>query len=264
MSIITYDGITKRYGTGDESVLALDDIDFSVDDGEFVSVVGPSGCGKSTALHITAGLVDPTDGTVQVRGQDVQSPAFERSEIGLVFQKPILLEWRTVLKNVMLPVEIMHDNGVLENDPEHYRDRAVELLNTVGLGDFIDSYPNELSGGMQQRVSICRCLVFDPSILLMDEPFGALDEFTRDTLNDELLDIWNETNKTILFVTHNIEEAIYLADRVIVLSSRPGTIQGDIEIDLDRPRDPDMKTEAEFNEYVAEVSETLGNVAQQL
>jgi NitT/TauT family transport system ATP-binding protein len=263
MSMITYDGITKCYGTGNESVLALEDITFSVDDGEFVSIVGPSGCGKSTALHITAGLVDPTKGTFRIRGRDVRSAGFERSEIGLVFQKPILLDWRTVLKNVMLPVEIMHENGVLENDLEHYRERAINLLKTVGLVDFLDSYPNELSGGMQQRVSICRCLVFDPSILLMDEPFGALDEFTRDSLNDELLNIWSETNKTIMFVTHNIEEAIYLADRVIVLSSRPGTIQGDVEIDLERPRSPDMKTESEFNEHVAEVSETLGNVAKQ-
>jgi len=259
--MIDYDGVTKRYGDGVESVLALDDINISIEEGEFVSVIGPSGCGKSTALHITAGLVDPTEGAVKVRDEDVLSPAFERTQVGLVFQTAILLEWKTILQNVMLPVEIMEANGVLDRPKSYYEDKARELLDTVGLGDFLNSYPDELSGGMQQRASICRCLIYDPSILLMDEPFGALDEFTRDALNDELLSIWEETNKTVVFVTHNISEAVYLSDRVVVLSSRPGTIQGDIKIDLERPREPDMKTTVAFNEYVEQVSNVLGEGA---
>jgi NitT/TauT family transport system ATP-binding protein len=259
--MIEYNGVTKRYDSGEESVVALKDVNMNIEDGEFVSVIGPSGCGKSTALHITAGLVDATDGTVTIDEKNVQAPDFERTEVGLVFQKPILLEWKTILENVLLPIDIMHKNGVLDEPKEYYEEKAKELLDTVGLGDFLQAYPEELSGGMQQRASICRCLVYDPSILLMDEPFGALDEFTRDSLNDELLSIWKETNKTVMFVTHNIAEAVYLSDRVIVLSSRPGQIQGDIEIDLDRPRDSDLKTTVKFNEYVEEVSNILGEGA---
>lgn len=251
-SMITYDGVDKIYGTdpSEESVVALEDIDLDVEHGEFVSVVGPSGCGKTTLLHLTAGILDPTEGGVTVDGSNVTSAAHEKHKVGLVFQSPVLLEWRTVLKNVLLPVEILSENDVLEEEMDVYRERAMDLLELVGLEGFEEAYPQELSGGMQQRVAICRSLVYDPPLLLMDEPFGALDAFTREKLNEELLRIWRETGKTILFVTHDLDEAVFLSDKVVVLSARPGEVLEIIDVDLDRPRTDETRTTERYQELV--------------
>lgn len=249
-TIVSYDDIRKVYGEGEDEVVALTDVDFSIDEGEFVSFVGPSGCGKTTLLHLTAGILDPTSGAASVDGVNVTSAAHEKHKVGLVFQQPVLLEWRTVLKNVLLPVEILSENNVLEEGMDVYRERAMDLLELVGLEGFEESYPQELSGGMQQRVAICRSLVYDPPVLLMDEPFGALDAFTREKLNEELLRIWRETGKTVLFVTHDLEEAVFLSDRVVVLSARPGQVLEIIDVDLERPRDDEMRTTERYQELV--------------
>lgn len=247
-TIVAYDDVRKEYADGD--VVALTDVDFTIDEGEFVTFVGPSGCGKTTLLHLTAGILDPTAGAIEVDGVNVRTTAHEKHKVGLVFQQPVLLEWRTVLKNVLLPVEILSENGVLEADMDTYRERALDLLELVGLDGFEEAYPQELSGGMQQRVSICRSLVYDPPLLLMDEPFGALDAFTRERLNEELLRIWRETGKTILFVTHDLEEAVFLSDRVVVLSARPGRVLEIIDVDLPRPRNDDTRTDEHYQELV--------------
>jgi len=221
------------YRTTGGPVEALRDISLDVRRGEFVSLVGPSGCGKSTLLRIVAGLRPATSGAVSVDGRPVIEPL---SNIGMVFQAPVLLKWRTVLDNVLLPAELA---GL---GTTRYRERAADLLRLVGLGDFVGKRPQELSGGMQQRASICRALLLDPPLLLMDEPFGALDAMTRDDMNIELLRIWGEdkgaggARKTILFVTHSIPEAVILSDRVVVMSQRPGTIAAVAAIDLPRPR----------------------------
>jgi len=224
--------LTKTYNADAAPVTALADISFAAEEGSFVSLVGPSGCGKSTLLRIIAGLRPVTSGTVSVNGAKVASPI---AEVGMVFQAPVLLKWRTIIDNVLLPAELA---GLRVGC---FRQRAHELLRLVGLGDFIDKRPSELSGGMQQRVSICRALLLDPPLLLMDEPFGALDALTRDEMNFELLRIWGESagrgrRKTIVFVTHSIQEAIILSDRVVVLSQRPGRIVATRDIGLPRPR----------------------------
>ena len=247
-TIVSYSDVRKEYNDGE--VIAVSDIDLDIEEGEFVSFVGPSGCGKTTLLHLTAGLLDPTSGSVEVDGANVRSEAHEKHKLGLVFQQPVLLEWRTVLKNVMLPVEILVENGVLDEDMDTYRQRAEDLLDLVGLDGFEESYPQELSGGMQQRVAICRSLVYDPPVLLMDEPFGALDAFTREHLNEELLRIWRETEKTVLFVTHDLEEAVFLSDKVVVLSARPGRVLEVIDIDLPRPRNEETRTTDRYQELV--------------
>jgi NitT/TauT family transport system ATP-binding protein len=208
--------------------------------GEFVTIVGQSGCGKTTLLKILAGLLPRSSGTVSLRGQPVDGPS---RDIGVVFQDPVLLPWRTVLDNVMLPVQ------VLGLDRVRFGERARMLLGLVGLTGFEDKYPHELSGGMRQRVAIARALVHDPSLLLMDEPFGALDAMTREAMNLELLRIWQESGKTIVFITHSIPEAVFLADRVIVMSARPGRIQQIVDVELPRPRDLDMMASDEFGVY---------------
>ena len=220
---IALDRVGMTYAARSGPVEALRDISFGVRRGEFVALVGPSGCGKSTLLRIVAGLRPPTGGDVVVDGRRVARPM---AEVGMVFQAPVLLKWRTVLDNVLLPAELA---GL---DPKRHRDRARELLRLVGLGDFEAKLPRELSGGMQQRASLCRALLLDPPLLLMDEPFGALDAMTRDEMNLELLRVWGEgtdgrrDRKTILFVTHSIPEAVFLADRVVVMSPRPGRVAG--------------------------------------
>lgn len=211
-----------------EPTTALQDIDFQVRRGEFISVVGPSGCGKTTLLKILAGLIPYSEGEVRVSGRDVNGPM---PEIGMVFQDATLLPWRTILQNVMVPVEVQ---GL---DREVHRAQARKLLEMVGLDGFEEKYPSELSGGMQQRAGICRALVHDPAVLLMDEPFGALDAMTREYMNVELLRIWRQSGQTIVLVTHSIPEAVFLSDRVIVLTPRPGQIAEIIDIDLERPRD---------------------------
>ncbi|GAA0239480.1 ABC transporter ATP-binding protein [Haladaptatus pallidirubidus] len=248
--MITYDDVQKVYGTdpAEESVTALQDIDLNIEHGEFVSVVGPSGCGKSTLLHLAAGILEPTDGSIKINGTSVQSTQHQRKEVGLVFQHPVALEWRTVRKNIMLPVQILKENGAIDGDMDEYRERADELISLVGLKGFGDSYPNELSGGMQQRVTISQALIYNPSVLLMDEPFGSLDAMTKDELNLELLRIWRETEKTILFITHDLDEAVFLSDRVVVLSPRPGEVVDEIEIDLERPRNEETRATERFVE----------------
>ncbi|WP_228842407.1 ABC transporter ATP-binding protein [Halococcus agarilyticus] len=243
------------YGTDptEESVTALEGIDLDVGDGEFVSVVGPSGCGKTTLLHLGAGILEPTAGSVDVAGTSVHSEDHDRSEVGLVFQQPVALEWRTVKKNVMLPVQILKSNGAISESMDHYRERAEDLLSLVGLEGFENAYPNELSGGMQQRLTITQALIYDPSVLLMDEPFGSLDAMTKDELNVELLRIWEETEKTVLFITHDLNEAVFLSDKVVVLSSRPGQVVDTIDIDLPRPRTDETRGSDRFVELSTEV-----------
>jgi len=257
-SLIDIENVTKVYSEDDstETVTALKDIDLQIQDGEFLSIIGPSGCGKSTLLRIVSGLLKPTGGTLRIDGGEIETAV---SDVGFVFQSPVLLDWRTVSENVMFPYEALHsgDNS-LPHAKEYYADRAEQLLELVGLADFKESYPNQLSGGMQQRVAIVRALLTDPSIMLMDEPFGALDEFTRTELNQELLEIYRETQKTILFVTHNIHEAAYLSDRVVVLSDRPGTVKNIISIDIERPRDPGVQDDDEYIAYLSDLRRELG------
>jgi NitT/TauT family transport system ATP-binding protein len=236
--VIRLDGVEKTYRTrrGD-LVQALDDITLHVGENEFVTLVGPSGCGKSTLLKLVSGLVPATGGTIRIRDEMVREPF---PDVGFVFQQAVLLPWRTVFDNVLFSVEML---GL---DPRAYRKAAGDLLELTGLGGFETKYPRELSGGMQQRVAICRALLPDPSLLLMDEPFGALDAMTREEMSLELLRVWEERRKTILFVTHSIPEAILLADRVVVMTPRPGRIARVLEIDLPRPRTMDMEFDPRF------------------
>lgn len=254
-SSIVFDEVQKRFGEGSQSILALDGISFDIGREEFVSIVGPSGCGKTTLLHLTASLIAPTAGGISIDGTDVTSDDHRKSDVGLVFQQPVLLEWRTVRKNILLPIEIMSANGIIETGTEDYQKVADELLKLVGLEGFGDAYPRELSGGMQQRAAICRSLIYDPPVLLMDEPFGALDALTRNEMNNELLKIWRETRKTVMFVTHDLDEAIFLSDRVVVLSARPGQIRDIVTIDLPRPRSDSTRTGDRYNRLVANIHE---------
>ena len=221
------------------SVVALHDVSLDVERNEFVSLVGPSGCGKSTMLRLVAGLIAPTRGELEIDGTRVTEP---RRDIGIVFQSPTLLPWATVAENVLFPLRLMREAG------SDSRDRAQSLLDLVGLKGFESRYPRELSGGMQQRAAICRALIHDPAILLMDEPFGALDALTREVMSRELLRIWTENPKTIVFVTHSIAEAVFLSDRVIVMSPRPGRIAEVIDVPLERPRTFEMEGRSEFQD----------------
>ena len=243
--MIRLEGIEKTYRTrrGD-LVHALAETSLTVGANEFVTLVGPSGCGKSTLLKLVAGLVPPTRGRIHVRDQPVEEPF---PDVGFVFQQPVLLPWRTVMDNVLFSIEML---GL---EPRQYRKPAGDLLELTGLAGFETKYPRELSGGMQQRVAICRALLPDPSLLLMDEPFGALDAMTREEMSLELLRIWEERRKTILFVTHSIPEAILLADRVVVMSSRPGRIARVITVDLPRPRTMDLEFDPRFKAHSDEV-----------
>ena len=251
---IALDRVGMVYQTSSGTVEALRDISLTVNRGEFVSLVGPSGCGKSTLLRIIAGLRLATSGAVIVNAVEVAKPI---SNVGMVFQSPVLLKWRTILDNVLLPVEL---TGLSR---ARYRQRAIDLLRLVGLADFAAKRPGELSGGMQQRVSICRALLLDPPLLLMDEPFGALDAMTRDDLNFELLRIWGEglglggQRKTIVFVTHSIQEAVTLSDRVVVMSQRPGHIRAVVEIELPRPRTIEMRASEQVGRLSLEIYRTL-------
>ena len=247
--LINIDNLSKIYSTrGTGQVLALDRISFQVEDGEFVTVVGPSGCGKSTMLKILAGILPKSGGEVTLRGQPIAGP---RQDIGVVFQSPVLLPWQTVLENVLVPARIQN------RDMDTHQERALHLLDLVGLTGFEHNYPFELSGGMQQRVGIGRALVCDPALLLMDEPFGALDAMTRERMNLELLRIWRESKKTIIFVTHSIPEAVLLADRVVVLSARPGRVARIVNVELPRPRTIEMTVMDEFGQYTSQLRELL-------
>ena len=224
---IVAEGMSKTYASSRGNIEALRDIDISIESGQFVSLVGPSGCGKSTLLRCIAGLEQVTGGKLSVDGQAVRQPP---EKLGIVFQRDVLLDWRTVLDNVLLPLEFR------DLPRRDWVGRAQGLLKMIGLGDFLHRYPWELSGGMRQRVAICRALVDDPAILLMDEPFAALDAFTRDELNLELQQIWMQSPKTVVFVTHNIGEAVFLGDRVFVMARRPGRIVMKVDVELPRPR----------------------------
>ncbi len=241
--------LTKRFGDNAE-VIALDNISFDIADSEFIAVLGPSGCGKSTLLRIAAGLIPYEEGRAQILGRDIQGPS---PEIGIVFQKANLLPWRDVAGNLRLAIELQKQR------PADLEQRVTDMLVVLGLQDFRTRYPHELSGGMQQRVAIGQALMANPRMLLMDEPFGALDALTRDRLNVELLRMWQADQKTVMLVTHSIAEAIFLADRVLVMSARPGRILQDIRIDLPRPRDPRSTRELPaFGKYVVQLSEMMG------
>jgi NitT/TauT family transport system ATP-binding protein len=235
--VIEIAGVSKTYRTQDGDVPSLRPLDFSVDQGEFLVVVGPSGCGKSTLLKLIAGLLPPSEGAIRVEGRVVTKP---HADVGIVFQSPLLLPWRSVFRNVMMPVEV---KGLPRAE---YEGRARALLKMVGLDGFENKYPWQLSGGMQQRASICRALVHDPKIVLMDEPFGALDAMTRERMNVELQRIQRETGKTVLLITHSIPEAVFLADRVLVMSERPGTIAAIYDVTLTRPRSLDVLADPVF------------------
>lgn len=244
---IMLDNIGMTYKSNDgRDVTALTSVSLDIRKGEFISLLGPSGCGKTTLLRIIADLLTPTQGSITVGGETPRQARLKQ-RYGIVFQSAVLYDWRTVRKNVMLPLEIMHV-------PKAERlERADKMLELVGLSDFADHYPQQLSGGMQQRVGIARALAIRPEILLMDEPFSALDEFTREKLHDDLLRIWRKTNKTVVFVTHNISEAVYLSDRVCVLSPHPGRLSAVVDIDLPRPRTAKLKSTPEFTALVAKV-----------
>jgi len=226
-ALIHVSAVAKTYRTADGPVESLRPITFELRDGEFMSVVGPSGCGKSTLLKMMAGLLPATSGTIAIGGKPVSGPP---DNVGIVFQSPVLLAWRTVLENVMLQIEMRNLSHA------KYVDRAHALLRLVGLSDFERKFPWQLSGGMQQRASICRALVHDPAVLLMDEPFGALDAMTREKMNLELQRIWYDTKKTVMFITHSIPEAVFLSDRVLVMTERPGSIAAIYDVPLPRPR----------------------------
>jgi NitT/TauT family transport system ATP-binding protein len=239
-------GVTKLYDNG---VMALGPLDLDVGKGEFVSLLGPSGCGKSTALRLIAGLSAPTSGTVLVSQRSGQARV--RRSIGFVFQEPTLMPWTSVRENVRLPLKLAHQ-PTAEADA-----RVDEALMQVGLADFAGAYPRELSGGMKMRVSLARALVTDPDILLMDEPFAALDEITRFRLNNDLLALWRNLRKTVIFVTHSVFESVYLSQRVIVMTQRPGRLSAELRIDAAEPRGEDFRTSAEYVAYCREVSTAL-------
>ncbi len=245
-TFLVVDSLDKAFWSPDGGIKQ---VSFRIDRGEFVTLVGPSGCGKTTLLRILGGLIKPDAGTVSLQGRRLSWP---HPDIGIVFQQANLLPWRTAIDNVLLPLEIQGAGGTQQG----WR-RAERMLRLVGLGDFEDALPKELSGGMQQRVAIARALVHDPQILLMDEPFGALDAITREQMNLELLRIWRESRKTILFVTHSIQEAIFLSDRVLVMTSRPGRIQAAFRVSLPRPRGPEVVYDDRFITLFREVRAAL-------
>ena len=244
---ILIEGVAKTFRRGNTETHALERIDLTIDDGEFVAIVGPSGCGKSTLMRLIAGLTSATAGSITLRGIRVARP---QTALGIVFQSPVLLERRNVLANVLLQLELRG------RDPAPHRERALALLATVGLADFADRYPRELSGGMRQRAAIVRALIHDPPLLLMDEPFGALDALTREQMRVDLEALWLETKKTVVFITHSIDEAVLLADRVVVMSARPGRIERILDIGLARPRGLDARKLSGF----AEASDVITSI----
>ena len=241
--------VGKTFRGTANSVVALQEVDLQIRPGEFVSFVGPSGCGKSTLLKLIGGLLEPSSGSIAVDGKTVTQP---RRDIGVMFQTPVLFPWRTVLENVLLPIEVF---GL---DAKQAADKARGILNLVGLQGRESAYPRELSGGMQQRAALSRVLIIDPPIILMDEPFGALDEFTRERMNLELLRIWQERRQTIVFVTHSIAEAVFLSDRIVVMGTGPGRVLSVLDVKLPRPREIDVMKTPEFASKVFEVREFLG------
>jgi NitT/TauT family transport system ATP-binding protein len=250
-SVVSIEGLTKTFTKG--NVTALQEIDLEIASGEFVSLIGPSGCGKSTLLRVIGDLTPPSAGTVKVNGKTAHQARLDH-DYGMVFQDSVLFDWRTVAKNVALPLEM------LKVDRAKRKARVEEMLRLVELQGFGDHHPWQLSGGMQMRVAIARALSFEPALLLMDEPFGALDEMTRERLNIELLQIWRRMQSTIVFVTHSISEAVFLSTRVVVMSPRPGRVAGIVDIDLAQPRTVDTREEPRYFEKVTEVRELLRGV----
>jgi NitT/TauT family transport system ATP-binding protein len=247
---VVVDDLEVTYSTKrDAPVTALSGLSLTIDRGQFISVVGPSGCGKSTFLKVAAGLLSASAGHVSIDGRVVQGTS---RDIGIVFQTPVLLPWRNILENTMIVPNVQH------LDQAAHRERARELLDMVGLSGFEKKYPNELSGGMQQRAGVVRALVSDPPMLLMDEPFGALDALTREQLNVDLQRIWMQTGKTVIFITHSVTEAVFLGDRVVVMGARPGRMLEDITIDLPRPRALSDMAKPEFGKYADHVRDLLG------
>jgi NitT/TauT family transport system ATP-binding protein len=249
-SFIHLDGIRKVYRTRGAEFLAISEATFDVGEGELVSLVGPSGCGKTTLLKILAGLHPHDSGTLRIGS--AAAPFDPSRDVGMVFQQPLLLKWRRIVDNVLLPVEIL---GLPLKES---RERAHHLLRLVGLAGAEDKYPYELSGGMQQRAAIARALIHDPKLILMDEPFGALDALTREKMNLELLRIWSEARKTIIFVTHGITEAVFLGTRVVVLTAGPARMADNFAVDLPHPRTLDMKTHERFGQYTRRIYRLLG------
>ncbi len=247
-AVVSIQSLSKVFGKG--GVTALQDIALEVERGEFVSLIGPSGCGKSTLLRIVGDIIEPTSGTVSVNGKPARRARLDR-DYGIVFQAPVLYDWRTVAKNISLPLEM------LGWDRSRRAGRVKEMVELVDLTGFEGHHPWQLSGGMQQRVSIARAFSFSPALLLMDEPFGALDEMTRERLNLELLRVWDEIGSTIIFVTHSITEAVFLSTRVVVMSARPGRIAGIVRVDLPQPRTAITREDPRFFELVTEVRERL-------
>jgi len=242
-------GVSKTYQLKDDAIESIRQVSLVVERGGFISILGPSGCGKSTLLMMIAGIIPLTAGQIMINGCPVAGPQRATS---VVFQTPVLFPWRTVLSNVLFPIEIF------KLDRAAYESEALKLLEMTGLAEFKDRLPEQLSGGMAQRVPLCRALITNPELLLMDEPFSALDALTRDDMNLELLRIWERFRKTVVFVTHSIREAVFLSDRVVVFSPRPATIVRDLEIDLPRPRGIEIQDTPEFNRYCAELRSSLG------
>jgi NitT/TauT family transport system ATP-binding protein len=248
VTVVKLEKVGKQFGK--DGVVALEDVSLEIEPGEFISLIGPSGCGKSTLLRVVGDLIQPTSGVVEVNGKTARQARIDR-DYGIVFQDAVLFEWRTVAKNIGLPLELAGWSR------ERRRERVQEMLDLVELSGFESHHPWQLSGGMQQRVSIARALSFDPDLLLMDEPFGALDEMTRERLNLELLRIWEASRSTVIFVTHSISEAVFLSTRVVVMSPRPGRITGIVDVDLPQPRTVRTREEPRFAELIRDVRRTL-------
>lgn len=238
-AMLSIRNVSKSFQQNSESFKALEDVSLDIGKGEFIAVVGPSGCGKTTLLKILAGLSEPSGGSIETNG--------ENPTVGFVFQNPNLLEWRTAKENIRLPLELQGNK----------KRNVKSFLQLVGMGDFRNFLPGQLSGGMQQRVAIARALSLQPQILLLDEPFSSLDDFSREALNIELLNVWQKTGKTILFVTHNLEEAVFLADKIVVLSERPARVKAVLPVSLERPRKPEIKHSPEFQGHVRWLKSTL-------
>ena len=246
--LVRVDAVTKRFGSGEKEMVALSGLNLEVKEGEFLSLLGPSGCGKSTALNIMGGLLDASEGTVTFDGKPLVEPS---RAIGMMFQQAVMFPWRTTIENILLPVEIF---GEKKKD---FIPKADELLEMVGIRDFRDSYPWQLSGGMQQRAALCRVLIHDPKLLLLDEPFGALDEFTRESMNQELLRLQAYAKSTAVLVTHNITEAVFMSDRVAVMSARPGRLIDIIDVPFDRPRKHELQTTTDCIKLIAKARQML-------